>query len=581
MPLIFGLTLPLFTIEKAEATTITITRTFTSLNYDGHIRANGTTYDDVHYKPIGDVYDSLAVIAVGQVIGNIIYRGYVFFDTSIIPSGATVLEAKLSVYFYSYVESKDFNVTVQNGQPTYPHMPLQPGDYYYNYYQGNGGTLNFSTLAIGNYYNITLNEQGINWINKAGVTKLCLRSSNDIDAIPPSSTERFYFRSAESDYAPKLYVTYETEGYKYIFKGPVSEGTGLQCGSINVTVYPLTGTPFTFNLTGSYILEFEEKPNSFTWTFDYNFTRTYVPLSTYEEITIFIPDTPYFYYTVEIIDFVGLHNVYVSSMVTANGTLYIAERKQIPSGGKASFCLTEFKTYSYVLTANEGVITLGSRETPPRPTWDEVKISFLVTQAMLPAEPTNYEGISLTIQRTNGTFIQVYYNDANGRTISVTITIYRVGNYGTLTQEYTQTFTAWYFYFRQSALFQWNNALPNKDYNVKVEANHADYGTITWQIPLPTPEPPGHGIFNWDELLGWLGDWPITPSNFISLMIILAAIVLGGTKDAAFALLLGAITAGILISLGWYSMSWGTLTLIVCLIIAFAIIKGRRGWIER
>jgi len=194
---------------------------------------------------------------------------------------------------------------------------------------------------------------------------------------------------------------------------------------------------------------------------------------------------------------------------------------------------------------------------------------------MLPAAPTNYEGVSLTVQRTNGTFIQVYYKDDNGRTVNVTITVYRVENYGTLTQEYTQTFTA------QPVLFQWNNALPNKDYNVKVTANHADYGLITWQTPLPTPNPPGHGTFNWDTLLGWLGDWPVTPSNFISMLIILAVVVLGGFKDAAFALLLGAIAAGILIGLGWYSMSWGFLTLVVCLIIALAIVKGRRGWIER
>ena len=157
MPLIFGLTLPLFTIEKAEATTITVTKTFTSLSYDGRIARTGTTYDNAYYNPTGTIDDASNAFSVGQLAGSVsytIYRGYLFFDTSTIPSGATVLEAKLSLYFAGCQGSKNFNVTVQNGQPTYPHMPLQPGDYYYNYYQGNGGTLNFSTPV--SYTHLTL-----------------------------------------------------------------------------------------------------------------------------------------------------------------------------------------------------------------------------------------------------------------------------------------------------------------------------------------------------------------------------------------------------------------------------------------
>ncbi|RLI82259.1 MAG: hypothetical protein DRP01_10065, partial [Archaeoglobales archaeon] len=82
-------------------------------------------------------------------------------------------------------------------------------------------------------------------------------------------------------------------------------------------------------------------------------------------------------------------------------------------------------------------------------------------------------------------------------------------------------------------------------------------------------------------VFGWVADWPITPSNLISTFIIFAMIVLGSFKDSAFALLLGVITAGILIGLGWFSMSWAILSVIVSLIIAYAIAKGRRRWIER
>ena len=312
----------------------------------------------------------------------------------------------------------------------------------------------------------------------------------------------------------------------------------------------------------------------FKWKLEYNYSRVYIPLYSYEEIYVFIPESPYFFYTVEIFDFIGLHNVYIETLVSANGSQYIAERRRIPVGGKATFCLTEFKVYSYRLISDEAIISLGAVETPQRPIWEPAKITFIITPAMLEAEPTNYEGISLRADRLNETCIQIVYKDENSRTQNVTITIYSMEK-ATLTEEYSQTFTS------QSVSVTWNNALPNKDYLVEIRVEHADYGTITWKIPCKSPISPSTHAIDWNTLFGWIADWPITPSNLISTFIIFAMIVLGSFKDSAFALLLGAITAGILIGLGWFSMSWAILSVIVSLIIAYAIAKGRRRWIER
>jgi len=475
--------------------------------------------------------------------------------------------------------TQNFDLIIQNGQPTYPHMPMKNGDYYYNYYMGDGGSISSSEISGTEYnaYNITLTSDGLQWINKEGVTKLCLRTSRDINKNEPSDNEYILIYSSEkgSTYAPKLIVKYSYEGYKYAFHGPFSEETGLKDGNITITVYPAYGSPFNFTLDGNYTLELEEKPSMFKWTLEYNYSRIYIPLYSYEEIYIFKPADPYFLYTVEVIDFIGIHNVYIEVLVSANGSQYVAERRRIPTGGKASFCLTEFKSYSYRLISDEAIISLGTVETPQRPIWEQAKITFIVTPAMLEAPPSNYEGISVRADRLNETCIQICYKDNRSRTQSVNVTIYLIGKFSGLTEEYSQTFTA------QQISITWNHALPDKDYLVEIQAEHADYGTIKWEIPCPTPNPPGKQTTDWNTIFGWIADWPVTPANLICSFIIFAMIVLGSFKDSAFALLLGAITAGILIIIGWYSMSWAVLSVIVSLIIAYAIVKGRRKWIER
>jgi len=101
---------------------------------------------------------------------------------------------------------------VQNGQPTYPHDPIQTGDYYKGYYSGDGGSLN--TSGFGNGYNtITLSSDGCDWINTTGWTKLCLRSSRDISRTTPTGNEyiRVYANEGGSGYQPKLVISYRNQ----------------------------------------------------------------------------------------------------------------------------------------------------------------------------------------------------------------------------------------------------------------------------------------------------------------------------------------------------------------------------------
>jgi len=468
--------------------------------------------------------------------------------------------------------TQSFNLIIQNGQPTYPHIPMKNGDYYYNYYTGNGGSISSSEISGTEYsaHNVTLTSDGLQWINKEGVTKLCLRTSRDINKNKPSDNEYILIYSYEkgSNYAPKLIVTYSYEGYKYIFYGPINEDTGLIEGEVNVTVYPLTGSSFSFELNESnpsHTLEPEDKPLMFKWTLAYNYTRIYIPLYSYEEIYVAVPSSPYYDYQVQIIDLLGVSNAYLEARAYINGTLYTVERRQVPGGGQLPLILTEFKTYYFRIICDQGIIDLGSQTTlSPYET-----LTFYISPAQLPSEYITYENITAYAIRINSTCIQVYYNDADERTSHVNVTIYSVKN-SKYTAEYSQSYEA------NTILINWKDALPTLDYNVKISISHADYGQLTWQIPIPKLESSKSENI-WDSLLGWLGEWPVAPSQFISALTIFFVATLASFKDAEVGLLLGAITAGVLIYLGWYAMSWGVLSIIICLIILLAIGRRRRG----
>jgi hypothetical protein len=105
----------------------------------------------------------------------------------------------------------DFLLTIQNGQPVYPHNPLQTGDYAKSHYSGNGGYLNTVNFVNGRN-NITLTS--LNWINRNGITKLCLRSNRDINGTIPTGNEFVNVYSANAptyNYVPKLIITYRNQ----------------------------------------------------------------------------------------------------------------------------------------------------------------------------------------------------------------------------------------------------------------------------------------------------------------------------------------------------------------------------------
>ena len=204
-----------FEVGAGGAAVLDPTETFYSATSDGDLRRSATSYSTVRDYSTGTLSISATIFTLGQYLtgGNyLIYRGFVFFDTSNLPDDATIVNATLSLYKYGDQSDNDFDIVVQNGQPTYPREPLVAGDYNRTYYLDNGGSLDTTAFTSG-YNDITLDENAReNWIRKDNTTKLCLRSSNDIDNIAPTGKEYVYIRSSESGsgFQPRLTVTWTT-----------------------------------------------------------------------------------------------------------------------------------------------------------------------------------------------------------------------------------------------------------------------------------------------------------------------------------------------------------------------------------
>ena len=192
---------------------------------------------EASYEPESDesnTYHGIYTLQIGQTYADFpaeiydIQRTALIFDTSSIPTDADITSAIIYLYCWNSTEgtawfaagyggkllcSIDFDIVIQNGQPTYPHTPVVKADYNYTLYSGNGGSVNTADINEGSFNTITLNSTGRDWINKGGNTKLLLRSSKDISStISLIAPETIGFISSDftspSGYIPKLVITY-------------------------------------------------------------------------------------------------------------------------------------------------------------------------------------------------------------------------------------------------------------------------------------------------------------------------------------------------------------------------------------
>jgi hypothetical protein len=217
--------------------TIDPSSSFTTSTSDGMIYAFDAVYNTVQSKATGDSVSSSSYNSfLGQYISGgfyPIYRYYLFFDTSSLNDLVTITGATLNLYGLADYSTTNFNIVIESGMPAYPHDPLVVGDFDKTFYTTGGGSLTTAGFLIGSYNTISLTALGLTWIDKTGITKFCLRSSEDIAASAPTTDEFINISSGESGayQAPYLTVTF-TSASPIITSSPASN-EGLTTARLN------------------------------------------------------------------------------------------------------------------------------------------------------------------------------------------------------------------------------------------------------------------------------------------------------------------------------------------------------------
>lgn len=138
-----------------------------------------------------------------------IFRLFLKFDTRAIPVDAEIFGANIRLlYGYTIPPDIDFTIRVQKWTGD---TPIELEDYMmFDGVNYDDGLFNTSEYMQGAWHKINL----INFdcITKAGWTKLCLRSQNDIDAILPTDNENVAFGAYEDARVIYLTVFFLTHG---------------------------------------------------------------------------------------------------------------------------------------------------------------------------------------------------------------------------------------------------------------------------------------------------------------------------------------------------------------------------------
>ena len=193
---------------------------FESTPDDGHLTLSGSG-DWKELKSSqepADVYDTLRYVKV-NTRPDVIYRGYLFFDTAAIPDDAHVTSAVLHIYAKCTGDLDDTGLYVLSGTDDYPHQPLVPADHALPA----GGLPVCARVDAGGwthelaYREVPLEEPGA-VVRVASTTKLCLLERRDYENDTPPDIR--------SENELKLYSHEEGDGFRpylEVFWTPASQ----------------------------------------------------------------------------------------------------------------------------------------------------------------------------------------------------------------------------------------------------------------------------------------------------------------------------------------------------------------------
>ena len=179
---------------------------------DGYVEGSSSSYSTARSTATA-AHATYDYLSIGQNYISFegtyyVDRAFLKFDTSSIPSSATITSAKLKLYGKSDSSNTNFYIRIQKWTGD---TPIDTGDY--NQYDGvnyDDGGFSTSSFTTSGYNTITISDYSI--INKGGYTRLCLRSSRDIGSNTPTQPEyvNVYSYDKGTGYYPILEVVYTT-----------------------------------------------------------------------------------------------------------------------------------------------------------------------------------------------------------------------------------------------------------------------------------------------------------------------------------------------------------------------------------
>lgn len=190
-----ALFIPFAQVEPAKASNTVIIYSTTS---DAMLTSSSANYSLVRTAASANA-SYTTNFTVGQYLGlgtYDIFRSYVIFNTSTIPTTANISSVILHLYGAATFAVDDFDIVVQTGNNTYPHNPVILSDYNYNLYADNFSSLNSANCTTSGYNEFPLSSTGIATVNVTGETRFCLRSLEDINGNAPTAAEFYQFFSA-------------------------------------------------------------------------------------------------------------------------------------------------------------------------------------------------------------------------------------------------------------------------------------------------------------------------------------------------------------------------------------------------
>lgn len=172
---------------------------------DGHLRLNGDDgWDGLRETGTTTVFDDLRYVKI-NTRPDVIYRGFLFFDTSGLPDDDSMYDVRLHIYAKCTGDLDDCQLYVLACPPEFPHEPLQSGDRDIPWAEmtecAHVDVGDWTELA---YREIRLDDPSV--LNASGSTVFCLVERRDYENIAPPDLK--------SENEIKLYSSEEGEGYQ-------------------------------------------------------------------------------------------------------------------------------------------------------------------------------------------------------------------------------------------------------------------------------------------------------------------------------------------------------------------------------